>query len=132
MSDKTLNLLGMMRKAGALEIGEFNVGNVARTGKAKLLVVANDAGENAKRRISGFAMTYRIDLVELPFSREEFSQIIGKENSVMAAVVDQGFSKAFVKSLKENHPECEVVSSKNEKNKARDAQPNKGYRRNNA
>ena len=42
---KALRLLGLARRARLLEIGEEPVGIVCRSGKAKLLLVAKDAGD---------------------------------------------------------------------------------------
>ena len=55
MRDKLLHLLGLMRRANALAVGEVNTGSTARAGKAKLLLLASDASENARRRAEGFA-----------------------------------------------------------------------------
>ena len=43
---KALRLLGLARRARLLEIGEEPVGIVCRSGKAKLLLVAKDAGDH--------------------------------------------------------------------------------------
>ena len=43
MSERLLNMLGLMRKAGAIAIGEVNTGGACRGGKAKLLLLASDA-----------------------------------------------------------------------------------------
>ena len=40
MREKTLNLLGLMRKANAIAVGETNTGGAVRAGKAKLLLLA--------------------------------------------------------------------------------------------
>lgn len=46
---KALRLLGLARRARLLEIGEEPVGIVCRSGKAKLLLVAKDAGDHTFR-----------------------------------------------------------------------------------
>ena len=55
MSDKILNMLGLMRRANAIQIGETNTGAAVRGGKAKLLLLAADASDNARSRAEGFA-----------------------------------------------------------------------------
>ena len=40
MREKILNLLGMMRRANAITIGEDKAAEVLRAGKAKLLLLA--------------------------------------------------------------------------------------------
>ena len=47
MDDRAIGLIGLMRRAGAIEIGEDNSGSAVSTGKAKLLLTAADASENA-------------------------------------------------------------------------------------
>ena len=53
MADKALNYLGIMRKAGACAAGETDCGSSCRAGKAKVLLVASDAAENARSRARG-------------------------------------------------------------------------------
>ena len=47
---KALRLLGLARRARLLEIGEEPVGIACRGGRAKLLLVAKDAGDHTFRR----------------------------------------------------------------------------------
>ena len=50
MREKALNLLGLMRKANAVQIGETDAGSAVRAGSAKLLILASDASDNATSR----------------------------------------------------------------------------------
>ena len=52
--NKALNYLGLAKKAGLLEIGEENTGAAIRGGKARLVLLASDASDNAGRRAEGF------------------------------------------------------------------------------
>ena len=105
MREKALNLLGLMRRANAIAIGETNTGTAVRSGKAKLLLVAMDASENARHRAEGFAAGRGVTLVWLPFKKEEISAHVGVSGCSMAAVTDIGFANAFVKSLAQLVPE---------------------------
>lgn len=105
MREKTLNLLGLMRKANAIAIGETNTGAAVRSGNTRLLLVASDASENAWHRAEGFAGGRDITLVRLPFLKEEISAHVGVSGCSMAAVMDIGFANAFMKSLAMLHPE---------------------------
>ena len=53
MREKALNLLGLMRKANALRIGEEETGAAVREHEAKLVLLASDASPNARKRASG-------------------------------------------------------------------------------
>lgn len=105
MNEKCLNLLGMMRKAGAIEIGEANTGAACRDGKAKLLILAADASDNARRRAESFVNGRRTVMIKLPFTKEEVSEKVGAGGCSMAAVTDLGFANAFVKLLASDEPE---------------------------
>ena len=105
MRDKLLNLLGLMRKAGAIEIGETNTGTACREGKGKILILASDASDNARRRAESFVNGRSTVLIELPFTKEEISVKVGVGGCSMAAITDLGFANAFVKGLAEISPE---------------------------
>ena len=50
MREKALKLLGLMRRANAIQPGEDRAGEAVQAGKAKLLLLASDAADNARRR----------------------------------------------------------------------------------
>lgn len=99
MKEKALNLLGLMRKANAVQIGETDTGAAARSGSAKLLILASDASDNAKSRAKGFVYGKGIPLITVPFPKEEISAHVGKSGCSMAAVCDLGFADSFIKLL---------------------------------
>ena len=104
MREKLLSLLGLMRRANALAVGEVNTGSTARAGKAKLLLLASDASENARRRAEGFAAGRKLSLTVLPFTKEEFSSAVGLNGGSMAAITDLGFANALLKALAAEEP----------------------------
>ena len=99
MREKTLNLLGLMRKANAIAVGETNTGGAVRAGKAKLLLLASDASDNARSRARGFTHGRDIVTVTLPFTKDEIAAHVGVSSCAMAAITDIGFANAFMKSL---------------------------------
>ena len=99
MTDKPLKLLGLMRRAGAVEIGADRSTEAARAGKARVLLLASDAGDNAAKKAE-YALAGKSALkLELPFSREELSEALGVGDCTMAAVTEIGFAEALVKQL---------------------------------
>ena len=48
--DKLLNLIGLAKKAGKLEVGEEPVGAAARSKHARLILIASDAPRAPLRR----------------------------------------------------------------------------------
>lgn len=105
MREKTLNLLGLMRKANAIAVGETNTGGAVRAGKAKLLLLASDASDNARSRARGFTHGRDVVTVTLPFTKDEIAAHVGVSNCAMAAITDIGFANAFMKSLAAAVPE---------------------------
>ena len=99
MREKALNMLGLMRRANAIQIGEDKTGAAVKGGKAKLLLLAADASDNARRRAETFITGRNVQLVPLPFSKTELSEHLGVSGCSMAAVTDLGFANAFIKLL---------------------------------
>lgn len=105
MEDKSLGLLGLMRRAGAIELGEDNSALIVKSGKAKLLLLACDVSESALRKAEGFSYGRSVQLVPLHYSREELGAALGVRSCAMAAVTDMGFSNALMKALSAQQPE---------------------------
>ncbi len=103
--DKILNMLGLMRRANAIQIGETNTGSAVRAGKGKLLLLAADASDNAKSRAEAFVRGRNVTTVSLPYAKEEISAAVGLNGCSMAAVTDLGFAEALMKSLCELQPD---------------------------
>lgn len=105
MREKALNLLGLMRKANALRIGEEDTGSAVREHEAKLVLLASDASPNAQKRAAGYMFGSKAPLITAPFTKEEISAHVGKYGCSMAAVCDIGFADAFMKLLCEISPD---------------------------
>lgn len=103
MSERLLNMLGLMRKAGAIDIGETNTGGACRGGKAKLLLLASDASPNAQSRAAGFTRGRNVCTATLPFTKEEISAHVGVNGCSMAAITDIGFANAFAAALSQEY-----------------------------
>ena len=99
MRETTLKFLGLMRRASALQAGENNAGEAVRGGKAKLLLLASDASDNARRRAESFVGGRSCLLLPLSFTKEELGAALGMGDCSMAAVTDLGFANALIKRL---------------------------------
>lgn len=113
MNERALNYLGLMRKANAIQIGETDTGAAVRAQSAKLVIIASDASANAHSRAKGFVYGRNVPLVEVPFTKDEISEKVGKNGCSMAAICDIGFADAFVKAL--SAEESEKYSDLSEK-----------------
>ena len=52
--NKVLSLIGLATKAGKTASGEFLTEREVKSGKAALVIVAGDASENTKKKISEY------------------------------------------------------------------------------
>lgn len=100
-----INYISLARKAGLLETGEENTGNVARGGKAKLIVLASDASDNAVRRARGYVQGRGTQLVKAPYTKQELSSATGRNGCSMLVIKDLGLAAGFAKALALQNPE---------------------------
>ncbi len=96
-----LNYIGIAKKAGAIEIGETDSGAACRSGRAKLLLLASDASDNARSRAENFVYGKKTQLLTVPFSKEQLSLQTGEHGCSMAAITDVGLAAVFLSALAE-------------------------------
>ena len=94
-----LRYLGIARMSGNLEIGEDNAKTLVKAGRARLLLVASDSSDAAKRRADGYVFGFSTPLIEVPYTKAEISQEVGKPGCSMVAIRDLGLADGFVKAL---------------------------------
>ena len=106
MEDKALGLLGLMRRARAVETGTDNACDAVHAGKAKLLLLSADIAENARRKAENAANGRRVLVLPVHYTRSELASALGLGDCSMAAVTDIGFASAFTKALAVSDPAC--------------------------
>ena len=109
--DKALNYLSLGRKAGRLELGEEPVGAAARAKKARLILVASDAGDHSWRRAKSFVSGTEQLCLKVPFTKDQLGQAIGRTSLAMAAFTDPAMALAFVKALGDPQKYQEALES---------------------
>lgn len=112
---KALNYLALARKAGTAELGEEPVGGAARSGKAYVILVANDAGDHTWRRAKSFAAGTDQQTVKLPFSKDEMGMAIGRQALAIAAITDCAMALAMVQALPEQEQYATTIAVLTEK-----------------
>ncbi len=96
--DKILSLLGLAMKAGRLASGETATEKEAKSGRAGLVIVAEDASENTKKKFRNTCRLYEIPYYEYS-TKEQLGSAIGKEQRSSLAVLDAGFAESLIKHL---------------------------------
>ena len=105
-TERALRLLGLAARARALVIGTPLVCTALSRSKAPLLVLcAEDASPNTKKRLADRTAFYKTELISLPFSCAELAHVIGKKEGLVAAVcvTDQNLAAAIAAALKEDN-----------------------------
>ena len=102
---KALDLIGIARKSGNIELGEDNAAALVKAGRARLLIAASDASDAAKRRAEGYVFGRGTLYLAAPYTKEQISQISGKHGGSMAAFRDLGLAKSFADALAEEFGE---------------------------
>jgi ribosomal protein L7Ae-like RNA K-turn-binding protein len=94
--NKFLQLLGLAMRAGKVVSGKEWVIREIRSGKAQLVILAEDAKKNTEKKVSDKCDFYNVPLLRYG-TRKELGSAIGKETRVVIAITDRGFARSFMK-----------------------------------
>lgn len=97
-NNKVLSLLGLATKAGKVASGEFSTEKSVKTGKGFLVLVADDASQNTKKKFQNMCDFYEVPIYFIA-NKEELGRFCGKEFRASLAVQDENFAKAMLKEL---------------------------------
>ena len=100
-TDKALSLLSLAMKAGKLVSGEFLTEKAVKSGKATLVIAAEDASDNTKKMFTNMCTYYKVPYCEFG-GKEELGHATGKKMRASLAVQDPGFSEALLKQFCSN------------------------------
>lgn len=101
MKNKFLSLLGLGKRAGYLTTGETGCELSIKKKNSKLIVVAEDASDNTKKKFNNMCKSKNVDIV-MTSTKEELGQILGKGIVAVISVNDGEFGKALKQKLDEN------------------------------
>lgn len=90
--------LSLAQKAGKLASGDTAVQFSVKSGKAYLLLLANDASENSKRYILNLAENNDVEVVSC-LNKQDLGAAIGKAQRTAIAVLDKNFSVMIKKQI---------------------------------
>ena len=93
--NKKLSMLGLARRAGKVVSGEFSVDKAVKSGKAFLVLVAEDASANTKKNFTDMCTYYKVPIC-FTGTKETLGHAIGCETRASAAVLDNGFAKRLL------------------------------------
>ena len=97
-SSKALSLVSLATKAGKTASGEFCTEKEVKTGMAELVIVAEDASANTKKKFKNMCDFYEVPIYFYA-DKDTLGHAMGKEFRATLAVTDAGFAKGIKKHL---------------------------------
>ena len=95
---KALSLISLATKAGKTASGEFCTEKEVKSGKAELVIVAEDASDNTKQKFKNMCEFYEVPIYFYG-DKDTLGHAMGKEFRASLAVTDPGFAKGIMKHL---------------------------------
>ena len=95
---KALSLVSLAMKAGKIASGEFCTEKEVKTGMAALVIVAEDASDNTKKKFQNMCEFYEVPIYFYG-DKDTLGHAMGKEFRASLAVTDPGFAKGIMKHL---------------------------------
>ena len=75
---KVLNMIGLATRAGKVKSGEFSTEKSVKSGRARLVIVAEDASENTRKMFENMCRYHHVS-VSFFGSKEELGRAMGME-----------------------------------------------------
>lgn len=97
-NDEVLRFLGLAKRAGHLVSGEFMTENAVKSGKASLVIIAEDVSENTRKKFTNSCQYYDVPLREYS-DKERLGHSLGNEYRASLAVTDQGMAKKVLEKM---------------------------------
>lgn len=98
MLNRALSMVSLATKAGKTKSGEFQTENAVKDGTAYLVIVAEDASDNTKKKFQNMCDFYKVPIYFYG-DKEALGHAMGKEFRASLAVTDDGFAKGIRKHL---------------------------------
>lgn len=102
MSDKIFSMLGLARKAGKLLSGSDVCEHAVKSGKVFLLIISGDSSEGTKKNFQDMC-SYRRVPFRILGDRYRLGKCTGKDERVVIALTDKGFSDVILKMIDESN-----------------------------
>ena len=92
--NKALSMLGLAQRGGFVASGEFLTEQKVKEGKAVLVIVAEDASDNTKKKFNDMCNFYHVPIFCFG-TKEILGHAIGKELRASLAVLNSGMAKTI-------------------------------------
>lgn len=101
MRSKTDSYLGLARKAGRLLTGTDTCRQAVRSGKLKLIIIAQDTAPGSLKKVKNAAESHGIPW-RIFGNSDELSRITGSSGRYVFGITDAGFADVIIKEIDGN------------------------------
>ncbi len=98
MRNKALSLIGLASRARKVSSGEFPVEKAIKSYNAFLVIIAEDASDNTKKKFSDMCSYYETPIIFYS-SKDELGHSIGKEYRASLAILDENFAAGIMEKI---------------------------------
>lgn len=95
---KALSLISLATKAGRTASGEFSTEKEVKSGRAFLVIVADDASDNTKKKFKNMCDYYHVPICFYK-DKDTLGHAMGKQFRASLAILDEGFAKGIRKHM---------------------------------
>ena len=95
---KALSLIGLATKAGKTVSGEFSTEKEVKSKRAALVIVADDASDNTKKKFKNMCDYYHVPICFYK-DKDTLGHAMGKQFRASLAILDEGLAKGIRKHM---------------------------------
>lgn len=96
--DKVLQLIGMAQRARGVASGEFMTETTVKSGKAILVIVAEDASGNTKKQFQNMCEFHKVP-IRIYGTKDSLGHAIGKEMRASLSVTNEGLANEIMSKI---------------------------------
>ncbi len=96
--NKILGVIGLAKRAGKITSGEFLCEKAVKSGQSRLIIIASDISENAKKSVVNTCNHYGVEYIEFS-SSSELGRAIGADSRMIVSVNDGNFKNAILSKI---------------------------------
>ncbi len=100
INKKVLSMLGLATRSGNVVSGGFATESAVKSGKAYMVIVAEDASDNTKKKFRNMCAYYKVPIYQFG-SKEVVGHSMGKQERTSLALTDAGFANSIRGYLEE-------------------------------
>lgn len=98
IQNRVLSLIGLATRAGRTASGEFMTEKEVKSGRAALVIVADNASDHTKRKFRNMCGFYKVPIYFYG-DKDTLGHAMGKEFRASLAILDKGFAKGIQKQM---------------------------------